>query len=158
GGTQRLPRVAGVEAAIDMITTGKFVPAGKALQLGIIDAVVDELVPGAVAFARKLVEDGAPLRRVRDMDEKVKAFDAAKLPEIRKQVVKAARGQMSPVGCFDAVAGAVTLPFDEGLKNEREIFGGLMASDQSKALRHIFFAEREALKIPDVPGDTPTLP
>lgn len=158
GGTQRLPRVAGVEAAIDMITTGKFVPAGKAQQLGIIDAVVDELVPGAIAFARKLVEDGAPLRRVRDMDEKVKAFDAAKLPEIRKQVVKAARGQMSPVGCFDAVAGAVTLPFDEGLKNEREIFGGLMASDQSKALRHIFFAEREALKIPDVPGDTPTLP
>ncbi|MEN2991693.1 3-hydroxyacyl-CoA dehydrogenase NAD-binding domain-containing protein [Tistrella sp. BH-R2-4] len=158
GGTQRLPRVAGVEAAIDMITTGKFVPAGKALKLGIVDAIVDELVPGAVAFAEKLLAENAPLRRVRDMDEKVKAFDPARFEAMRKAVVKAARGQMSPVGCFDSVTASVTLPFEDGLKREREIFTGLIESDQSKALRHIFFAEREALKIPDVPSDTPTLP
>lgn len=160
GGTQRLTRVVGVEAAIDMITTGKFVPVEKAHPMGLIDALVDDLAEGAITFARSMADKGGPHPKVRDRDDKIANF--ADRPEFfdqaRREVAKRARGQMSPVVCVDAIEAAATLPFEQGLKRERELFLKLVASDQSKALRHVFFAEREVQKIPDVAPDTKPRP
>lgn len=160
GGTQRLTRVVGVEAAIDMITTGKFVPVEKARPMGLIDELVDELEEGAIAFARRMAASGGPHPRVRDLNDKIAGFaDKAEFFEqARQEVARRARGQMSPVVCVDAIEAAATLPFEQGLKRERELFLQLVASDQSKALRHIFFAEREAQKIPDIARDIQTRP
>ncbi|MBI1775794.1 MAG: enoyl-CoA hydratase/isomerase family protein [Proteobacteria bacterium] len=161
GGTQRLPRLIGAKEALEMITTGKFVRAAEAKALGIIDAIVaGDLLEGAVGFARSTNPSDALARRLRDRDDKL--VDArgnkALFGDYRSQVKKRARGQESPLRCVDAVEAAVTLPFDEGLKREREIFLELVSSPQSRALVHAFFAEREAMSIPDVPADTATRP
>jgi len=158
GGTQRLPRAIGVEAALEAITSGEPLSAGRALTLGLIDEVVDgDLKAGAVAFARSVADK--PLRRVRDTDDKVAA--ARGKPEIfadfRNANVRKFRGFEAPESCIRAIEGAVNLPFDEGLANERRLFDALMNGIQSKAQRYAFFAERAAGKI-DVPADTPILP
>ncbi len=152
GGTQRLPRLVGVEKALDLITSGAFVPAAQAKELGIVDEIGDDLLAGAVAYAEKLVAEDAPLRKIRDIPCTAEAglFDAYRKANARKF-----RGFLAPWKCIDCVEAAATLPFDEGVARERELFMDCMASPESAALRHVFFAEREGAKIPDVPKDTP---
>ena len=163
GGTQRLPRLIGVPAALDVIVSGTMVPARKALALGMIDEVVDGdvgIVEAAVARAQEMVAANQPPRRVSALDDKL--AEARGTPEIfadfRKKMARRARGFDAPYACVDCIEAAVSQPFAEGLATERATFRRLVASDQSKAQRHAFFAERQAAKIPDVPKDTPTLP
>ena len=162
GGTQRLPRIVGVDAALEIITGGKPVPARRALELGMIDALAEEgrLRDDAVAFARKLLAEGRPLQRVRDRQDRLK--EARGKPEIFAEFLKknarAFRGFKAPLNIVKAIEAAVELPFDEGLKRERELFLELQQSIQSAAQRYFFFAEREAAKVPDVPADTPVIP
>ena len=140
GGTQRLPRVVGVKKALAMITSGNPIPAEEAAASGLVDRVAGGAFPGdAVAYARTVTER----KRVRDRavpgaDE----FDALAAPWLK------AGGPAAPKSCVEAVRGAVTMPFDEGLANERRLFEQLVAGDESKAQRHAFFAEREAQKLP----------
>ena len=156
GGTQRLPRVVGAAEAVKMMTTGNPVPAEEGLQLGLVDEIVQgDLLEGALAFAKKLVAEGKGPRRIRDLTVKVdgdpkKFFEAAKA-----EVAKASRGYPAPLEIVACVEAAVNLPFDEGRKEERRRFAGLVEGNESKALRHMFFAERQTAKIPDVPEDTP---
>ena len=156
GGTQRLPRLTGVEAALPLIVAGDPIPAAKAQTLGIIDEVVPgDLLDGACAFAERLAAEGKPPRKIRDMQDKVRGTDPAVFAEFRKGLERSARGSFAPFRCVDAVEAAATLPFDEGLKRERDLFGQCMQSTQSKAQIHVFFSEREVSKIPDVPKETP---
>ena len=161
GGTQRMPRLIGVEAALDVIVGGKLHPVDRAVALGFVDECVDgDLVSAAVARARRLAADGTPLRRASQLEEHL---DAARgRPEIfenfRRKMAKRARGFEAPYACVDCVETALTMPYAEALKNERAVFNRLRESDQSAAQRHAFFAEREVAKIPDVPKTTPVRP
>ncbi len=152
GGTQRLPRLVGVPKALDLITSGDFVPAPQAKELGIIDEVGDDPLEGAIAFAEKLVAEDAPLRKIRDLPCEAEAgvFDAYRKANARKF-----RGFFAPWKNIDCVEAAATLPFDEGIARERELFTECVTSPESAAQRHVFFAEREVAKIPDVPKNTP---
>jgi len=154
GGTQRLPRLVGLEAALQMITTGEPVDAERAAELGLVDEIVDgDLLDGAVAFAASRVDDSGPLRRTRGLDVRPDAPADQVLAQARRTATAKARGMIAPLRCIDAVEAAVTMPFDDGMRRERELFTELVESDQSKALRHIFLAERKAAKIDDVPDD-----
>src|SRR5947208_15278352 len=158
GGTQRLPHVVGVDKALQMIVSGDPIGADAALTYGLIDEVAEgELAAAAVAFAERGVNEQRPLRKIRDLDAKVAA--ARRTPELfanfRKSVARQTRGFRAPESCIKAIEAAVSLPSDEGMKRERELFLELLASPESKAQRYFFFAEREAAKIPDVPADTP---
>ena len=158
GGTQRLPRLIGAEAALKMIVSGDPVRAPRAKELGIVDEVVGEdLRAGAVAFAEKLVAEKKPLRKISAADDKLQAArqNPALFETFKKGIEREARGYLAPFKCIEAVQAAVTLPFAEGLKRERQLFQECMASPQSKGQIHAFFAEREATKIPDVPPGTP---
>ena len=161
GGTQRLPRLTGVKAAMALISTGDFVPAAKALDMGIIDQVVDgDLLAGALAYARQLVADGAALKRVRDLTAELaegETVDALKAAQL-KAVARRTRGQPAPEKCLESVANAVTMPFDAALAREREIFEELKTGPESQGLRHAFFAERAAGKVPGVTKETATRP
>jgi 3-hydroxyacyl-CoA dehydrogenase len=151
GGTQRLPRLIGPEKALKMIVTGEPVPAAEALADGAIDQIVEgELIAGAIAFARRVLAEGWPLKLVRDREEKLSAEGFADAAET---LTARLRGREAPAACVEAVRNAIILPFEEGLKRESELFKQLVAGDQSKAQRHIFFAEREAAKIPDMPEE-----
>ena len=157
GGTQRLPRLVGMEKALPMILSGDPIPAKDALAAGLVDEIVDgDLTAGAIAFARRAVAEKRPLQRVRDRDEKLAALRAN--PKAFDDIVaahsKRTRGLHAPAGAIEAMRAAVELPIDEGLKREREVFSRLVTGDQSKAQRHIFFAEREAVKVPDMPAGT----
>ena len=161
GGTQRMPRLVGVPAALDLIVNGKLVPAKQALALGIIDDIIEgDIVDAAVAHARRMVSENLPIRRASALDDKV--IEARSTPQVfddfRKTMARRARGFEAPFACVDCVEAAVNLPFTEGIVTERARFRELVASDQSKAQRHAFFAERQVTKIPDVPKSTPTLP
>ena len=156
GGTQRLPRVVGVEKALGMMTSGDPIRADDALKSGLIDEIVDgDLTAAGVAFAEKVVSEKRPLRKIRDLDDKVAAVRGK--PEVfanfRKSIARQTRGFRAPENIVRAVEAAVSLPFAEGIKRERELFAELMSSPESKAQRYFFFAEREAAKIPDVPAD-----
>ena len=160
GGTQRLPRLIGFAKAIAMITSGEPVTAIEGKDLGLIDEVVQgNLDEAALRFAEKIAAV-RPVPRARDV---VRHLEAAKKdPELiekaRKDVTQRARGAGAPIRCLEAVRVALELPFEQGLVRERELFVEAMHSQESAALRHVFFAERTAAKIPDVPADTPTLP
>ncbi len=160
GGTQRLPRVVGVEAALPMIVTGEPVGAALALAMGLVDRMVDaaELVAAALAEARSLA--GQIPVRTRDRDDRLEAARADRGVFDRFLAVHARRmrGLEAPAACVEAVRAAVDLPFDEGLRRERELFMRLVSGEQSRALRHAFFAERAAGKVEDAPADTPVLP
>ena len=159
GGTQRLPRIVGAAQAVQMMTTGIPLPAEKALELGLIDEIVQgDLLDGALSFARKLVAAGKGPRRIRDMTVKVEGEPKAFFEKARAEVGKAARGFPAPLEIVSCVEAAVTQPFDEGRREERRRFQRLVEGNESKALRHMFFAERQTTKIPDVPEDTPTRP
>jgi 3-hydroxyacyl-CoA dehydrogenase len=155
GGTQRLPRLIGAEAALNMIVSGNPVPSEQLKDSALFDEMVeDDLLRGAVAFAERVIAEGRSLKRVRDM--KVNLADADKFFQSARNTVRAAqRNFPAPLKCVDAVAAAVTMPYDEGARFERESFLQLMQSPESRALRHAFFGERAAAKIPDVPEDTP---
>ena len=152
GGTQRLPRLVGPEKALEMIVTGEPIGAAEARVGGIIDEIVEgDLTAAAIDFARRVVREGRPLRLVRDRDEKLIGEGFADAAEA---LTRRLRGRDAPAACIEAVRNAIVLPFDEGLKREAELFGRLVGGDQSKAQRHIFFAEREAAKVPDMPEAT----
>jgi 3-hydroxyacyl-CoA dehydrogenase len=155
GGTQRLPRLIGAETALNMIVSGEAVPSEKLAGTALFDEMVDgDLLAGALTFAGKVVTEKRPLKRARDI--KVSLANAEGFFQFARNTVGAvAKNYPAPLKCVDAVAAAVTLPFDEGLRLERELFLQLMQSPESRALRHAFFAERAAAKIADVPEDTP---
>ena len=157
GGTQRVPRVAGVKAALDMITSGNPVPAVRAKDMGLIDEIItgDDLSAGAVSYARDLLASGAPLKRIRDITINKETIEPGFFDNARKQLAKRARGQIAQDRIVSCIEAAVNLPMDEGLARERELFQELVKSPESAAMRHIFFAERQAAKIKDLPKDTP---
>jgi len=162
GGTQRLPRIVGPQKALEMVTSGQHVPGKACLEMGLVDELVPEgqLRAGAIAFAKKVVAENRPLKKVRDSNAKVEA--ARGHPEIfaafRKENARKFRGFLAPEYNIRCIEAAVNEPFDEGLKTERKLFMELVTGSQSAAQRYVFFAERQAWKIPDVPDDTPAIP
>ncbi len=162
GGTQRLPRLSGVEAALEAILSGAPFGAKQALEWGVVDTLAEEgkLREGALAFARKVVDTHMPLRKIRDLNDKIEAtrghpeiFD-----KIRREYARKYRGFEAWQVAMRAVQNAIELPFDDGMKLERQAFLDLIPTAQSQAQRYVFFAERKVWKIADVPDDTPTLP
>lgn len=160
GGTQRLPRAVGPELAVKMIVGGDPIGAAEALKNGLIEEIIEGPASGGEAFVRKLLAEKRPLRRLRDDDSKIAAAKADRsiFTNAVAAMTKKSRGLEAPFAAADAVGYAIDLPFDEGLKKEREGFLKLVASDQSKAQRYAFFAEREAAKIAGVPEGTKSRP
>ena len=158
GGTQRVPRLAGVKAALDMITGGNPISAAKAKDMGLIDEVLigEDVESSAIAYAQGLQRSGAPLKRVRDITIEPATVEAGFFDEARARLAKRTRGQIAQDRIVSCLEAAVSLPMDEGLARERELFGELVTSPESAAMRHIFFAERLAAKIKDLPKDTAT--
>ncbi len=158
GGTQRLPRVVPLELATNMIVSGTAIKAEKFAGTRLFDQIVDDQVlEAAIAFARKAVAENMGLPKVRDL--KVKYPNAQGFLQFARNTAAAvARNFPAPVKCVEAVRAAVDLPFDQGMAVERAAFIELMATPESRALRHAFFAERAASKIPDVPESTPIRP
>lgn len=153
GGTQRLPRLVGAEAALELIVGGGHVPAAQAKQLGIIDEIVDgDLLTAAIAYAEKLVANGTGPRAIRDITPEPVS------PEIfdnyEKSIARKQRGFLAPFHIIKCIRAAFELPFDAGMAREQELFMELMNSSESAAQRHIFFAEREVAKVPGLPRDT----
>jgi 3-hydroxyacyl-CoA dehydrogenase len=156
-GTQRLPRLVGVAAAVDLCVSGKPIRAPEALKLGLIDRVIEgDLLTGAAAFAREIADKGGALRKTRELSDKLGSefVDASIFAAGRDQARKTRRNMIAPLKAVDAIEAAVNLPFDEGCQKEREIFEECIASDQARALIHAFFAERAVSKIPDIPKET----
>ncbi len=157
GGTQRLPRFTGAEAALEMITTGKPVTAAKALSMGFVDRLHEgegALLDAAVEFAGQLLADNAPLRSCARMEVDTSALPGDFFDTRRAEVARKQRGFLAPTACIDAVEAACTLPLAQGLERERELFAYLVASPQARAQQHLFFAERAAARVPGVPRDT----
>ena len=160
GGTQRLPRVVGVEKALKMVTSGEPIGSEEALASGIISEIVTDLRADAIVFAKGVVAEGKPLVRIRDQNEKI---DEAKgkpeiFADIRKSIARKTRGFKAPeynIRCIEAAVNSSS--FDEGIKVEQQLFHELITGEQSAAQLHFFFAERQANKIPDVPKDTPEI-
>jgi 3-hydroxyacyl-CoA dehydrogenase len=156
GGTQRLPRLAGVEKALAMCVSGDPIPSAGALEAGLLDEILPgDLLSGALAFAARIAHN--PPRPTRGRNEKLPTpaeaaplFAAARASARTRQ-----RNLIAPLAAIDAIEAAVSLPFDQGLQREAELFQHCLFSDQSKALIHVFFGEREVAKIPDIPKDTP---
>jgi len=154
GGTQRLPRVVPMAEAVRMMTTGNPIPSEKAKELGLVDEIAQgELLESAIRFARSKV--GTPLPRIRDRTARLDGDPKAFFAEVRAQVAKESKGYPAPLLIVECAEAAVTRPFDEGRRLERANFDKLVSGPESKALRHMFFAERQTSKIPDVPEDTP---
>ncbi len=154
GGTVRLPRLIGAGKALQVILSGDPVPTKAAVADGIIDEIIEgDLLTGAIAFARRAIEEKRPLKRLRDQDEKLTPARANPqgLSELITPAVRRARGTRAPMACLEAMKNALSMPFDQALKRERELFVELLIGEESKAQRHLFFAEREAAKVPDLP-------
>lgn len=159
-GTQRLPRLAGVAKAVEMCAFGEPVKAKAALECGIVDRIIEgDLLAGAVAFAREIIASGVTPQKSRERNDKLgdEQTNAPIFAAARDQARKTRRGQTAPVAAIDAVEAATRLSFDDGCKKESELFQQCLFGDQSKALIHVFFGEREVAKIPDVPKGTPTI-
>src|ERR1700736_260889 len=157
GGTQRLPRVLGVEPALNMIVSGATITSEKLRDTPLFDAFGDDLLGVALTFARRVIAERLGIKRVRDL--KLDMPNAEAFFQFARNTVKAAAGPYpAPLACVEAVAAAVEKPFDAGLKRERELFTTLMLSPESAALRHVFQAERAAAHILDVPDDTAVRP
>ena len=159
GGTVRLPRVMGVQKALEMMISGNPISAQQALAGGLVDEIVEgDLLSGAITFANKVVRENRPLARVRDSDEKLEEVreNSAIFDDFRKSIARKTRGFKAPEAIIQSVEAAISLPFDEALQNERRLFDECQKSPEAKAQQYFFFAEREAKKIPDVPRDTPT--
>jgi 3-hydroxyacyl-CoA dehydrogenase len=160
GGTQRLPRLAGVKKAVEMCAFGDPVTANEAIKAGIIDKIVEgDLLTGAVAYVRELLGKGEGPRKTRERTDKLgdNETNTAIFETARAQARKAKRGMIAPLAAIDAVEASTRLPFDEGCQREGELFKQCLFSDQSRAMIHVFFGEREVSKIPGLPKDTKTL-
>jgi len=160
GGTQRLPRLAGVAVAAEMCAFGDPVPAPKALAAGIIDKLIEgDLLAGAVAFAREQAASGKAPRKTRDLTDKIsnQAENEKGLAAARDAVKKRSRGLLAPKRAVDAVEAATKLPFEQGVAKEEEYFKECLFSDQSKAMIHVFFGERAVAKIPGIAKDQPLI-
>jgi 3-hydroxyacyl-CoA dehydrogenase len=158
-GTQRLPRLAGVGKAVEMCTTGNPIKAAEALQFGIVDRIIEgDLLAGAIAFAREVAANPAPKTRERSEKLGTTADNAVIFSTARETVAKKQRGLLAPVAAIEAIEAATKLPFAVGCQVEQKLFAECLFSDQSKALIHVFFSEREVGKIPDVPKETPLIP
>jgi 3-hydroxyacyl-CoA dehydrogenase len=154
-GTQRLPRLAGAKTALEMSTDGKPVAAPKAKAAGVIDHIVDgDLLSGAIAFAKAKAQT-REIRKSREQTAPDAATAADAIAATRAALKKTARGMRAPYAVVDAIEAGIQHGFDRGSEREREIFAECVVSNESKALRHLFFAEREVAKVPDVPKDTP---
>jgi 3-hydroxyacyl-CoA dehydrogenase len=162
GGTQRLPRIVGAKKALEMVTSGTPMGAKEALAVGLVDNVVDgDLTAGAVAFAKKIVAEGRPLKKVREDSSRLGGDAASLAPmfaDFRKANARAFKGFEAPEANIKCIEAAVALPFEEGMKVERSEFMKLMGGLQSAAQRHVFFAERQAAKIDGLPADVQPLP
>src|ERR1044072_2741019 len=157
GGTHRLPRLVGIEKALPMILSGDPIPAKDAMAAGLVDEIIEgDLVAGAVKFARSVLAAKRPLQRVKDREDKLEEVRAnpAKFDEIVAQHAKKTRGLHAPAAAIEAVRMTLDTPIDEAQTKERDLFLKLFVGDQSKAQRHIFFAEREANKVPGIGKDT----
>jgi 3-hydroxyacyl-CoA dehydrogenase len=158
-GTQRLPRLAGVAKAVEMCAEGSPISAAEALKFGIIDKLIDgDLPAGAIAFAREVA--GKPAHKTRERNDKLGTPEqnAAIFAAARETSGKKQRNLIAPLAAIDAVEAATKLPFSEGCRKEQKLFTKCLFSDQSKALIHVFFGEREVAKIPDIPKETPVIP
>jgi len=159
-GTQRLTRLAGVAKATQMCAEGNPIKAKEALELGVIDRIVeDDLLRGAIAFLREKIAGGEKPPKTRERNDKLgdEATNAAIFEAARAQAKKAARGMIAPMAAIDAVEASTKLSFEEGCAREAELFKQCLFSDQSKAMIHVFFGEREVAKIPDAPKGTPLI-
>ena len=151
GGTQRLPRLIGIDAALGIIVSGDPVPATQAAKAGVIDKIIEgDLLEGALDYARGLAAQKAPLRKVRDLNVDASKIPAGFFDEARKRVAKEKKNLFAPQRIVDALEGAATLPFDKGMARERELFLQCAQNSQSKALQHVFFAERKAANVPNL--------
>jgi 3-hydroxyacyl-CoA dehydrogenase len=151
GGTQRLPRLIGIEAALGVIVSGDPVPAPQAAKAGVIDKIVEgDLLAGALDYAQGLAARQAPLRKVRDLEVDTSKIPAGFFDEARKRVAKEKKNLFAPQRIVDALEAAATLPFDKGMARERELFLQCAQNSQSKALQHVFFAERKAANVPNL--------
>ncbi|TPI30177.1 3-hydroxyacyl-CoA dehydrogenase [Mesorhizobium sp. B3-1-6] len=149
GGTVRLPRLVGAVKALGMIVSGTPISADEAKATGLVDAGFDgDLIVQAIRFASEMVEQGGQFTPVRDRNDRLAGTDFAAFDAQRVELARKARGLEAPLACAEAVRNAITLPFDEALAAERQLFLKLVSGDQSRAQRHLFFAEREAAKIP----------
>jgi 3-hydroxyacyl-CoA dehydrogenase len=164
GGTQRLPRLAGVAKAVEMCSLGEPIRAVEARECGVVDAIVDgqghdDLLRGALAFAREAAGNPGPPPKARDRNEKLldDGSHAAIFARAREAAAQKRRGFLAPLKAIDAVEAATRLSFEDGLRREAELFNECLFSDQSKGMIHAFFGEREVRKIPDVPRDTAVL-
>jgi 3-hydroxyacyl-CoA dehydrogenase len=159
GGTQRLPRLVGVAKAVEMCATGNAISTQQAFNYGLIDQLVDgELLAGAVSFAREISVRSAPKTRERNSKLGTTEQNAPIFAAARETARKKQRGLSAPLAAIDALEAATRLPFDEGCQVEQKLFTECLFSEQSKALIHVFFGEREIGKIPDIPKDTATVP
>ena len=157
GGTQRLPRLAGVELALEMIVTGKPIDADRALEAGAIDEIVEgDLLARAMEFATEQANSNQEPRRTCDQNEKVMNVDPKIFEDWRTRISRKSRNMKSPFECINTVEASTKMDFKAGLENEREVFVRLRDSDEGKSMRYMFFSEREAAKIPDIPKDTKT--
>ena len=155
GGTQRLPRLAGVAKALEMCSLGEPIAAADALRSGIVDGIIEgDLLSGAIGFAR---DKAVKAPKTRDRVDKLCDVSPGVFEAAREQARKLKRGQTAPLAAIDAIEAATRLPFEEGCRRETELFNECLFSTQAKALIHAFFGEREVAKIPDVPKDTPLL-
>jgi 3-hydroxyacyl-CoA dehydrogenase len=161
GGTQRLPRLVGVEQALKMVTSGLHLPAEQCLKYGLIDKLADdsELLNDSVSFAKEIISENRPLKKVRDINEKVEAAKGNDelFKNFRKSIERKTRGFLAPEYNIQCIEAAVNKSFDEGIKVERDLFIKLISGNQSAAQRYFFFAQRQVAKIPDIPKDTELL-
>jgi 3-hydroxyacyl-CoA dehydrogenase len=159
GGTQRLPRLAGVAKAVEMCTGGNPVKAQDALDAEIVDKLIDgDFLRGAVAFALEVAGKPAPKTRERNQKLGKAEENAAIFSNTRDAVRKKQRNLIAPLAAIEAIEAATRLPFEQGCEAEAKLFLDCLYSDQSKALIHVFFGEREVTKIPEVPKETPVIP
>ena len=160
GGTQRLPRLAGPAEALKMMLTGAHIPAKKALDMGIVDSLSDNVVEDSIQFAKEKAKEGSDHPKVRDLNEKMIEARGSEnvLVEAQALAAKTRKGQFAPGQIIKCVEAAINLDdFDEGLKKEGELFVECLMHPQREAMIHIFFGERAASKISDVPADTPSM-
>ena len=161
GGTQRLPRLVGVEQALKMVTSGTHLSADKCLKSGLIDKMASEnqLLEDSTSFAKEIIANNRPLKKVRDMDEKVIAARGNNqlFSDFRKSIARKTRGFLAPEYNIQCIEAAVNKSFEEGIKVERDLFLKLVTGNQSAAQRYFFFSQRQVAKIPDIPRETEKL-
>jgi len=162
GGTQRLPRVVGVEKALQMVTSGQHVPAEQCLEMGLVDEISNEdsLRRDSIVFAKKIVSENRPLVKISEMNDKVEAARGNEniFKDFRASISRKARGFLAPEYNIQCIEAAVNKSFEEGIKVERKLFMELVTGSQSAAQRYAFFAQRQVAKIPDIEPDTEIKP